>query len=97
MADFTVYYYADKDGNTQTTYITAESARDAVDDLGIPYEDVIEVAKVIKDWKKSVRIRPYVLVNQYGYVTAYRASSEQNAIDKAVATFGKEYVWTVRK
>lgn len=91
-ATYLVYYYVDE-FNTTTTYVDATSAREAVDDLGIPEDDVIEVAKIIKDWKKSAQIKKYTLVDADGHITAYRATSERNALDRARRTFGG--VWRV--
>lgn len=95
MNTYMIYYYI-SEFDTFTAYVDAPSAKEAVESLGIPEDDVIEVAKVIKDWKKSTRIRKYVLVNQYGYVTVYRASSLDNAIARARRTYGKEYEWKER-
>ena len=96
MNTYMIYYYI-SEFDTFTAYVDAPSAKEAVESLGVPEDDVIEVAKVIKDWKKSARIRKYVLVNQYGYVTAYRASSLDNAIARARRTYGKEYEWKERR
>ena len=91
-ATYLVYYYI-SEYDTFTAYVDAPSAREAVDSLGIPEDDVIEVARIIKDWKKSAQIKKYTLVDADGHVTAYRATSERNALDRARRTFGG--VWRV--
>ena len=46
-------YYKRDEYNNDTIYFQALSAMQAVNALGIPHEDVIEVAVVLKDWKRS--------------------------------------------
>lgn len=51
---YIVYCYTDKEQlNTQSYYIQALSATQAVEILGIREEDVIEVAVVLQNWKRS--------------------------------------------
>lgn len=42
-----------KEGNFHQDYFQALSAVDAVDYMGIPHDQVIEVSVVLKDWKRS--------------------------------------------
>lgn len=48
-----IVYWKDQDGNGHTEYFQALSATDAVYWLGIPEDQVVEVAVVLKDWKRS--------------------------------------------
>lgn len=88
--DYIVYHYVDE-YNTTSTYIQATSARQAVDSIGIPDEDVIEVAKVIKDWKKSTTRNTYTLMNEDGQMVAYKATNKDNAIARAKRAYGGEW------
>lgn len=48
-----IIYYRDEDDNGQMDYIQALSAVQAVDTLGIPHKNVVDVALVLEDWERS--------------------------------------------
>lgn len=79
---FLVYHYIGGE-NTCTDYVEAPSARQAVEVLGIDEADVIEVAKIVRDWKKSQTRHNYILENEKGHLLGVKATSEKNAIARA--------------
>lgn len=92
MAKVSTYIigWIDEGTNWHTEYFQALDPMQAVEALGIPADQVREVAVVIEDWNKP-RNKTYTLKDTAGRVVRYRAKGGNSAVRKAQRSYGGEW------